>query len=408
MMEIYLLLLLCLSFAYIIMDKKVSLGSRGENKMKALHSRKKIQRFAKKRWIFIIGFILLLSAIVVSTHNTSFYQKSIVKVTKVEEEFLRKEQGPNGEVEKYFHQKISAILCNGKNKGEKVSLENDYSSTGYKTTKYRKGDSLFVTIDHAKVKTKDKIIGVKRDYLLVLLVGLFLWGLILVATKKGLMTILSVIINLGVFIFCIRFMKDPEVFSKIWMFMILTFCSITLLLVGGLHKKTWGALVASLLTIWMVWGIYHLVIGITKEPPYELMEYISGPHEIANIFMASVITGSLGAVMDVAITITSSVNELIVTTPKITIKELISSVREIGMDTMGTMINVLFFVYMSATVTRVLLESRNGFGFMTIIRFNVIFELIRFLLGAIGIVLAIPVSGVLAVTIFRKNRRTKE
>lgn len=407
-MEIYLLLLLCLSFAYIIMDKKVSLGSRGENKMKALHSRKKIQRFAKKRWIFIIGFILLLSAIVVSTHNASFYQKSIVKVTKVEEEFLRKEQGPNGEVEKYFHQKISAILCNGKNKGEKVSLGNNYSSTGYKTTKYRKGDSLFVTIDHAKVKTKDKIIGVKRDYLLVLLVGLFLWGLILVATKKGLMTILSVIINLGVFIFCIRFMKDPEVFSKIWMFMILTFCSITLLLVGGLHKKTWGALVASLLTIWMVWGIYHLVIGITKEPPYELMEYISGPHEIANIFMASVITGSLGAVMDVAITITSSVNELIVTTPKITIKELISSVREIGMDIMGTMINVLFFVYMSATVTRVLLESRNGFGFMTIIRFNVIFELIRFLLGAIGIVLAIPVSGVLAVTIFRKNRRTKE
>ena len=75
---------------------------------------------------------------------------------------------------------------------------------------------------------------------------------------------------------------------------------------------------------------------------------------------------------------------------------------------MGTMINVLFFVYMSTTVTRVLLESRNGFGFTTILRFNVVFELIRFLLGAIGIVLAIPVSGVLAIALFRIKRRTKE
>ena len=158
----------------------------------------------------------------------------------------------------------------------------------------------------------------------------------------------------------------------------------------------------------MVWVIYHLVIGMTKEPPYELMEYISGPHEVANIFMASVITGSLGAVMDVAITINSSVNELMITTPEITIKELTCSVREIGMDIMGTMINVLFFVYMSTTVTRVLLESRNGFGFTTILRFNVVFELIRFLLGAIGIVLAIPVSGVLAIALFRIKRRTKE
>jgi len=377
-------------------------------KIKELQLQKKTKIPAKKRWIFLIGFFLLLIALFVTTHNDSFYKKSIVKVTKVKEVFLRKEKGPNGEIENYFRQEITSIFRNGENKGEKVILENDYSSTGYKTEKYKKGDSLFVNMDHTNGAIKDKITGVKRDYILIFLIGLFLWGLILVATKKGIMTILSVIINLCIFTFCIRFMKDPEVFAKVWIFMILIFCSITLLLVGGLHKKTWGAMLASFLTIGMVWVIYHLVIGMTKEPPYELMEYISGPHEVANIFMASVITGSLGAVMDVAITINSSVNELMITTPKITIKELTCSVREIGMDIMGTMINVLFFVYMSTTVTRVLLESRNGFGFTTILRFNVVFELIRFLLGAIGIVLAIPISGVLAIAIFRIKRRTKE
>lgn len=383
------------------MEKKDFL--RGKSRMKELSwaKKNKIHIDVQKRWILLVGFFLLLGALFISTHNSSFYQKSIVKVMNVKEAFSRKEVGPNGEIEFYYLQEITGVLSNGIGKGEQVTLENEYAKTGYKTEEYKKGDSLFVSIKQASSGEKGKIIGVKRDSLVILLIGLFVWGLILVATKKGIMTILSVIINLGVFAFSIRFMGNPEMFAKIWGLMVIFFCSITLLLVGGLHKKTFGAIAASLITIVMVWVIFQMVITLTKEPPYELMEYISGPHEVASIFMSSAIIGSLGAVMDVAITIHASVNELIVTTPEISLKELTCSVREIGMDIMGTMINVLFFVYMSATVTRVLLESRNGFGLTTILRFNVIFELIRFMLGAIGIVLAIPVSGIFAIFIFR-------
>ena len=168
-------------------------------KIKELCLQKQTKIPAKKRWIFFIGFFLLLIALFVTTHNDSFYKKSIVKVTKVTEEFLRKEKGPNGEIENYSRQEITSISRNGENKGKKVILVNDYSSTGYKTEKYKKGDLLFIVSDHANGAIKDKITGVKRDYILAFLIGLFLWGLILVATKKGIMTILSVIINLGIF-----------------------------------------------------------------------------------------------------------------------------------------------------------------------------------------------------------------
>lgn len=378
--------------------------------MNELHSDEehKFKLDSRKCWILFVGFFLLIGALFIAAHNDSFYQKSIVKVLSIQNEFSRKEVGPNGETELYYRQEITGIIRNGEDKGKSIALKNEYSQTGYKTERYKKGDKLFVVIEQHGEAEEGKITGVKRDAMVILLIGLFIWGLILVAEKKGMMTIISVVINLGVFVFCIRFIGDPEIFAKVWMFMVIFFCGITLLLVGGLHKKTWGAMAASFITIGMVWVIYQLVIGITKEPPYELMEYISGPHEMASVFMSSAIIGSLGAVMDVAITINASVNELIVTRPEISIKELICSVREIGMDIMGTMINVLFFVYISATVTRVLLETRNGFGFTTILRFNIIFELIRFLLGAIGIVLAIPVSGVLAVVLFRGRGRTKQ
>ncbi len=123
-------------------------------KIKELCLQKQTKIPAKKRWIFFIGFFLLLIALFVTTHNDSFYKKSIVKVTKVTEEFLRKEKGPNGEIENYSRQEITSISRNGENKGKKVILVNDYSSTGYKTEKYKKLTTLYKAEVGEKYKSK--------------------------------------------------------------------------------------------------------------------------------------------------------------------------------------------------------------------------------------------------------------
>ena len=78
-------------------------------------------------------------------------------------------------------------------------------------------------------------------------------------------------------------------------------------------------------------------------------------------------------------------------------KSLIKSVREISYDIMGTMVNVLFFSYISGSIPMFLVKVKNGYSFSSIVRFDIVFELLRFLVGSIGIVLAIPVSGAVAI-----------
>lgn len=360
----------------------------------------------QKHIIFLgIGIAVLLVSFLFVKNNERFYKRTILKITEVEQQKSRVVNGPNGEEEQYYKQQITATVMNTKEKGKKVQFENEYSKTGYKSERYQKGDRVFIKTQGDGALHNIKITGVKRDYLVVALVGIFALALLYIAKGRGFMTLISVAINLTVFVIGIRFMNNPEVFSRFWIIMVGIFCSITLIMAGGFHKKTWGSILSSLITIILVWGVYFIVTRFTKEPPYELMEYISGPHELPGIFMASVITGSLGAIMDVTITIHAGINELVLTTPEISLKEMVHSVREIGMDIMGTMINVLFFVYLSGTLTSIFVEMRNGFGFSTIVKFDIVFELIRFMLGAIGIVLAIPVSGICALVLFYGLRR---
>ena len=91
---------------------------------------------------------------------------------------------------------------------------------------------------------------------------------------------------------------------------------------------------------------------------------------------------------------------MVVKTPDITVKVLVGSIREMGYDIMGTMINVLFFTYMSGTIPMLVIKIRNGYTFYHMVRFQLVFETICFLVGAIGIVLAIPVSGLLSVVFY--------
>ena len=107
--------------------------------------------------------------------------------------------------------------------------------------------------------------------------------------------------------------------------------------------------------------------------------------------------------MDVAITMNSAVSELVAATEQISIKAVISSMQIIGHDIMGTMVNVLFFSYLSGSFPIIALKVSNNYTFSTIVSVDYIFDIIRFLVGSIGIVLSIPVSGLIAILIFRKG-----
>lgn len=367
----------------------------------------KLKKYIENNKIkFIISLILVVIFIAIfiwSSNNYNMYKSDIAKVISITDEYLKVEDGSNGREEKYFNQIITAKLKNGEYKGEIITLKNTYSSSMLKNEKYKKGDDLFVSIKKGNEELQGSINGLKRDKYIVLLVGIFIITIILVSGKFGVYTLATLVANIAAFIYFIKLYINGNDFMLINLIMIIFFSVVTLLLLGGFSKKNIGAIISTLITTFLIFGLYKLAIIYGGDLHYELMDYIAGPNDIENIFLSGVIIGCLGAVMDVSITINSAVNELVNSLNSISIKQLIKSIREIGHDIMGTMINVLMFSYIGGSLSIVILKIINGYKLPSLIQFDISFEIVRFLIGSIGIVMAVPISALVAVLFFRKG-----
>ena len=152
--------------------------------------------------------------------------------------------------------------------------------------------------------------------------------------------------------------------------------------------------------------IYLFALKLFGEPEYFMMEYteyLTNAGSFGLLFFAEVLVGGLGAVMDVAISIATTADELIYHNPAITLESLYDGVKHVAGDIMGTMINVLFLSYFCGTIPLILVKLMNHYGFTEIFKFHIPFEVIRFLTGSIGILLSIPVSCGMSIFILKKR-----
>lgn len=370
---------------------------------------KKIIKEKRKRIISICAVIFLLMAAMVFTYNNYFlYKEDVVKITAVKNEEVYEKEGLNGEVEKYYNQEITAIIKSGEYKGKSITLNNTCSYSGVKDEGYKKGNYLFVSLSGSEDKLSANILSVKRDMYVMVLICVFIFGIVIFAGKKGVLSIISIIMNIIIFTYALNEYVNGKDILKLCNLMIILFTMISLILASGINKQTVCAIISTLISVALIFIIYKITKENFEQPEYMMMEYITNPEHLDHIFMAGVLIGGLGAIMDVAISISVAVNELINKDKNISVKNLISSVKEIGYDIMGTMINVLFFTYMCGTIPMLILKIKNGYKFLSIIKFQIPFEIIRFLVGAIGIVVTIPISGFIAITILKKRRQVND
>lgn len=370
---------------------------------------KKIIKEKRKRIISICAVIFLLMAAMVFTYNNYFlYKEDVVKITAVKNEEVYEKEGLNGEVEKYYNQEITAIIKSGEYKGKSITLNNTCSYSGVKDEGYKKGNYLFVSLSGSEDKLSVNILSVKRDMYVMVLICVFILGIVIFAGKKGVLSIISIIMNIIIFTYALNEYVNGKDILKLCNLMIILFTMISLILASGINKQTVCAIISTLISVALIFIIYKITKENFEQPEYMMMEYITNPEHLDHIFMAGVLIGGLGAIMDVAISISVAVNELINKDKNISVKNLISSVKEIGYDIMGTMINVLFFTYMCGTIPMLILKIKNGYKFLSIIKFQIPFEIIRFLVGAIGIVVTIPISGFIAITILKKRRQVND
>lgn len=356
----------------------------------------------RKNFLYLTAALALTLVCLILVSDANLYSKTIVKVTQAQTQQAGQSRGENGITEKQYTQRLTAVVLNGRQKGEKVTFTNQYTASQTKTTRYRTGDQLFVQLGGGNAVS---VLSVKRDVWLVGLAGLFTCTLFFFYRGRGFLILLSVLVNVALMAFVLVRGNTDAFFAWQWPLLIAAFCVLTLLAVGGLRRKTLGTILSTLSTALLVGLLYQITVNRGSVIPYDMMEDALGSAPIEDIFRFSVIAGSIGAIMDVAVAIHASVEKMAADGTLPEGKAMRASLREIGGDVMGTMINVLFFSYVSASLPICILKIASGYAVTSIFGYDLIFDFTRFLLGAIGIVLAIPVSEAVALLMCRCGRR---
>ncbi|WP_035051267.1 YibE/F family protein [Carnobacterium pleistocenium] len=362
----------------------------------------------KRKRVLLYGFGLLciVASMLFIQNNFNLYDQPIAEVVTV----TLKEKKSVAETineDELFVQTLVGKIKNGAQKDQLISLENTYSSSGAFDHRYQVGDNLFVAIQSSEsVQLTGTIDGPKRDKYVLAAAWLFILTVLIVGKKSGLFSLISLAINILVLYLALNSYINSERASLLLISsgLAIFFTVTSLLLVNGKNEKTLVAILATIMGTFSALLIAYLTMWLTAEQGlrYEEMAFITRSPQ--KVFLASILIGSLGAVMDIAITITSSLYELYDKNNAISLKDLKVSGNEIGKDIMGTMTNVLFFAYVSGGIPMILLYLKNGSTWGYTLSMNLSLELTRALVGSIGIVLTIPIS--IQTTLYFIRRRS--
>ena len=120
------------------------------------------------------------------------------------------------------------------------------------------------------------------------------------------------------------------------------------------------------------------------------------------IIFAAIIIGAMGAVMDVAMSLSSSLHELKLKVMSISPKELFKSGMVIGRDMMGTMANTLVLAYIGSSLTvTVLIVIYNSSMTELLNKERIVVEILQALVGSIGILFTIPFTCFVCAMLYR-------
>lgn len=256
---------------------------------------------------------------------------------------------------------------------------------------------------------------VRTDYLLVLGI-IFVIFLVVFGYKKGINTIISLVFTcLSIFVVFI-----PAVLSghNIYLWSIITCLFVivmTLLLINGISKKTLcsmigcvaGIFLTALLTIIMT-KIMHLT-GLVDEQSYYLqLADTSQPFDLIAMVFGGIIIGAVGAIMDVAVSLSASLLEVYekAKDKDKNIKSLMKSGITIGRDMMGTMSNTLVMAYIGSSLsTTLLLLIYSGSLIELLNREMIVVELLQIMVGSFGLLLTIPLTSLICSLIYCKIKK---
>lgn len=336
--------------------------------------------------------------------ETDYIQGKIIEILEEKDIELQ------GQTQKY--QKLKILVTEGSLNGKEIIVENGAFAMA-QVILYHKGDT--VILSYTKGVEGNDIFYitdfVRTNGILILFIVFIVISLI-IGSKKGFFSLLSMAISFAIlFIFVlpqIQAGKDPVLIAILASIVIIP---VTFYMSHGFEKKitvsviaTFVALVITgLLSIFFV-NLTHLS-GTASEESMFLQTLGGIQYNLKGLLLAGIIIGTLGVMDDITVSQTAIVYQLHDLKNDLSFSELFKRSIQIGKDHIASMINTLILVYTGASMPLLLLFMNNPRPFDEILNFELITtEIVRTLVGSIGLILAVPITTYLACYFVKRKK----
>lgn len=315
------------------------------------------------------------------------------------------------------YQVLEIEITKGPRQGEIIAVENLESSVILGPVPYQefsKGDRLRISA----VKTINgqviyNIAGeIKRNGLLRLLI-LFIVVVLVVGRLWGALSVVGLLISfLVIFRLIIPLIirgQDPLLAA---IFGSLIIIPTTFYISHGFNKKTHVGVITTLISLTLTGflAVYFVdavhLTGFASEEAGFLQVQRQGTIDLKNLLLAGIIIGTLGILDDVTVGQASTVEQLKKANSKLKPRQMFVKAMRVGQDHISSMVNTLVLVYSGSALPLILMFYDSDKTFVDIIEFELIAEeIVRMLVGSIGLVLAAPLATAIAAYWFAKGEK---
>lgn len=361
-------------------------------------------------FLFCFLFPIIASA---QTQNQPIQDQTFkARVAEIVEE--KKTTRENGSVS--VMQKLKLKGLDGKWKDQEIVFDGTkYDVVAAKT--YKTGDKVIVSQN--KNSTGEDVffvIDYVRQGWVYWLAIIFAVVVIAIGRLKGVRALIVLALT---FFIILKFIiprilagSSPLLISMIGSLLILI---LAVYITEGLKRKS-ALVVISVFISLVIIGLLSILFtfltkltGFASDEALYLIGFASQTVNMQGLLLAGIIIGALGVLDDVVITQISLVQELKITNPQLSKKQLYTKAMKVGVSHMASMVNTLFLAYAGASLPLLLLFSMSSsVGLSNALNSEMITtEIVRTLIGSIGLVLSIPIATLLGVWFMQKNKQVK-
>ena len=360
----------------------------------------------------MIGFVFLLikcnhieKVSLISTEGQS-YEKAVV--TKITKDNLAEDGN------RYGNQELEVEIKSGSLKGENLEAINPNGTLF--GAECEVGTSVIVIVSSSEDTNVVTVYSKDRTNAIYMFILIFTAIVCIIGGKKGIKAILS----LAFTFVCIVYIMFPLVYKGnspvlITILICVVTTIVTIGMLGGVSKKTVSAIIGTTFGV-VISGISALAFGefagITgyNVSDIETLNYVAQNTsiKIGQLLFSGIIIASLGAVMDVGMSISSTICEIKETNPGMQAKQLFISGIHVGRDMMGTMTNTIILAFVGSSLSSLMTNYAYDLSYNQLINsYSIGIEIMQGLSGSLGVVLTVPFTAAISSLLITSKRKEK-